>query len=408
MDNKKAFTIMYHDSILSPWDKEFLKKKARDYTLKTGIEIKFEGVSNMGWEDYHTKLTSKLLLEEGPTILIESDQTYYYWSRKPFFDVTRIPNYDNVLNGLKSDKFIPFLSYMPSLSMNYDVITSSGLDPYELTIDQYKELKMDKLMEGNTELDCIEYLELKLLYFSELDIYDDIGDLRFTSDEVLKAFEDLKEVIDEELHIFPNVEPEQLKNYLYATDRETGPKASSKRRQTPENYLLPYLYSSEYNGMNLHYIKEYTNNKKTMMVPNFFKRDLLSNRGFLINSNGENIAGAIGYIDMILDKDTQMEIFEQGSGGNRYLDYAPVVSNIEEEKNDYYKRLHVEPEAVKITNIMLDRLQNDYYNTWFEGQSAIYYLDRYIYDYLFTDKYQDIDELKKALKEFENKINFYE
>lgn len=405
-------TIIYYEDDFSHSIKEYIKFAAKDFTYLNKVDIEIQEISDMSKEDYLTKLGSKLILEDGPTLILEGRRNYDYWKDKPFYNVRDIPNYKRIIPSLKSDKFIPIMSYVPTLTLNKKLLQDKNVDLAELDTREFLRLKMEYYKEHPVNLDCFEFRELMILIFDSINFYDEDNLLVLTEDEFLEGIQEFKDIIFSDGYIMPSIsEAEDLRIYFDVYNQENKKEimqASSKRRSNPTAYALPFLLNGEYNCQNLHYTREYTNVKKYELIPSFLRRQLHSQWGFLINPNGKNLEQGVAFIDYLLSDEVQFHIFVMGSEDTRHREFAPVVNSLEEKMQSHYIRLDVDKDVVAMSNEVRDRLDRGYYDIYYNHPMNSMDLYNLLIDYTFTDKYLDIDTLKKELKKEEVKINFYD
>lgn len=393
-----GFSIIYNKEFTTGTFEDIMVKKAREYMQKTGLTVELIGVKGMGLYEYNTKLNSKLILEDGPTILLENEYNYGYWVDKPFVNPNRIENYNNLYDCLKSDKFIPLQAYIPTMTMNKALLEEMGVDYQTLNAKSFMEVRREFLKGKKRDMDHMEFRELFNIMIDDVQFVDEDGFLSLTNDSVIGFIEDMKKELLAEHYNTPNfLDYEDVKKFFFYVDKDAEV-AAVKRRTDKTKYLMPEVTSM--NQLDLRRVCEYNKNPKVVYSANFLKRCPAYFAGMLINPNGRNKENAIDFINDLLSPETQMELLSTRG-------YAPVIKGLDEEKKVFYERQSIVKESTDVIDKSYELLDQGYYEIYYNNVTIDMSFKDMILKYTYSDHYESIEDIKKELKRVEDKYNFY-
>lgn len=396
-----GFSIIYNKRTIGNGFEEFIYLKAREYMQATGLTVEVIGVDGLSVGEYNTKLNSKLLLEDGPTILYENRYNYSYWKDKPFINPQdKIENYKNIYEPLQSNKYIPITASIPTTTLNIKKFKELGVDYNKLDAKSYYETKKEFLKGKKRDMDYIEFEELYSVLIDDVKFVDEDGFLSLTNDSVLNFIEAMKnEMISNtyDMPVFLNFE--EIEQYFIYPDKEQRTEAQ-KRRTKRDNYLLPTV--TTYNALDVRRLCDYNKEPLTTFAPPFLKRCDAWYHGFLINPNGKNIDEAAKFLNGLLSKESQTQIMYTYKGG-----YGTVIKGMEDIKKTYYEKTSIVKESTDVMDATYDKLLNGYYEIFYHELVIDVDFKRAILKYVLTDEYKSIDEIKDKLKMLEDKLNFY-
>ncbi|HYF81420.1 MAG TPA: extracellular solute-binding protein [Clostridia bacterium] len=405
----------------SKWEpfENYKKRFQKQYGVKVNCIAIGDAIPTEEYFDNLCKeLAVKLLVEDGPELIFYSEGYSFdgLVKQKAVLDVrNKIDNIDSIYAALVGNELycVPVTISYRAIVLNHKALEALDIKEPELGWDKesYYDIKEKWLDKSETTFSYYEYNDIINKYLRDLDIFN-VREKRanINTPQMKDCIKKIRaEIFSGKYNLKSNYKFENYYNMMYEYLSDEYKEDSELRRS--EAYNSQVLRNRRY---------EYTTNplkaKDTsykiarggaVVLPQFSDETSgLAYAGFLINRNGKNTELACEFINGLLSKEVQMQIYEDTD------DSYPVNKELEGAIRDIEAQAKLDDRAVVLKDYVLDKIKSGSCKLWTDSskveESELFWkLVKDLAKCFFADKTYTEEELAKELQKLEGKYNIW-
>lgn len=393
------------------------------YNKDNDTRVKFDKIKGNTYEEFLDNLNVKLYLDEGPTLIYISNMPYFYQLFKEKgiaekVDTDTISNLNNVYDFYLEDEiyFIPIGADYTCKSFNKEQIEKLDIPypDYDWTIEDYYEIR-------NKWVDYTKPIEFSRDDIQDIIIYklDNIDVFSQDNKKINLDTKQMKENINnmrEEIYSDKYTLPENFTYEDYYNACFDYHSFNKGRDFLTRSATIYYLTFDAYNALNVESLKRGMMDDR-IHFPNVNNQKYnIDLGGFIVNSNGKNKKLGYEFINSLLSKEFQMQMYK-GEKQDYVLPsnmYSPVLKTLKDNIQNIESKKNLQPEVIKIKNYIYDKLKKG------EIKPEIYRKDKTLktvtlrrklykdlFKFIFTEDVFSDDSLSRELKELEDRYSIY-
>ncbi|HYF81421.1 MAG TPA: extracellular solute-binding protein [Clostridia bacterium] len=399
--------------------KEFKKSFEKQYGVKVNY-IKIGGAipTDENIESFRKELAAKLHLKDGPELIYYNGGFDFsaLIKQKAVIDVRdKIRNVDSIYPSLAGNELycVPIAISYKSIVFNRKILEELGIREPEPGWDKesYYDIKGKWLDKREVAFDYYEYNDIINKYLHNLDIVN--GEKKRAAINTLEMKDCIKkiraEIFSGKYKLKSNYKYENYYNmlYEYLSDEYEEDAEQRHSKAYSSQGLRNKIYEATITPLKPKHTSYRIESGEAVFMPHFSdENSWLAYHGFLVNRKGKNNELACEFINGLLSKEVQMQIYEDNDG------LYPVNKELEGTIRGIEAQAKLDDRAVVLKEHVLDQIKSGKCKLWtdsskVEESELLWKLVKDLSKYIFADKDYTDQELSNELKSLEDKYNIW-
>lgn len=396
---EKAYGVKVNLEALSPYN-DF----APDFYMKRA-------------EEYDEKLMTKLYLQNGPELIYKR---FFIPMESPLIGKTvvnvtdKIKNLDNIYKAFLSDNmyYVPVSMVIPALEMPQKTAVNLGIKEPVISWNKkdYIETRKQWAAASKPLLTFAELSDIIAGYMDGITLFDG-NQVKINTPEMKACISEIrKEILSDNYKLHNDYTYKNYYNMIFDNSSQEFKESLLQMRKN-ENNQECFNKASSRNALNTRFTSDSLNVGNNVTLEPFALAGIntLFN-AFMINKKGKNLNLAYEFLNGILSKKTQLDIY-QANRMNTYEAFYPVSKEIETEIETLEAKEELNPIAIKLKKEVLSKIKEEkiqvaaFKNEKEKQIFSSWYGD--IMQFIFAEKPYSDEELSAALKVLEDNYIIY-